>query len=494
MTIAMNEIPDLLRVPLTYIEFDNSRAITATPTMPYKLMVFGNRLASTPAPALTPVRVLSADHAEQLFGAGSMLAAMFRGLKGADRMVETWAIPLDDAAAGVKATGSVTLALTGTPALASGQLVVYVAGQRIAVAVSATDTAAAITTRLAAAINNDARVPVTAAVNGGTPTKVDVAARHKGAFGNDIDLRVNYWPEDALPIGLTATVVAMTGGAGNPDIGPALAVLGDEWWNLVAMPYNDSANLSLLRDELAGRWGPTRMVDSLAVLAYRGSHAQSSTFATQWNSQLFSIMGTGSSPTAPWVWAAVNAARLARSLSTDPARPLQTLTLQGILPPSVGVRWNLEERNLLLFDGVSTFNVNAGGQVCIERQITTYRVNSFGLPDPSYLDVTTPATLSFLRYSVRATITQKFPRHKLADDGTQFGPGQPIVTPSIIRIELLSLFAEWEERGLVENLQQFKDELIVERDASNRNRVNVLMGPNLMNQFNIMAAQMQFLL
>lgn len=494
MTIAMNDIPDLLRVPLTYVEFDNSRAISATPDMPYKLMVFGSKLASTPAEALVPVRVLSADHAEQLFGVGSMLAAMFRGLKGADRLVETWAIPLDDAAAGVKATGSVTIGLAGTPALASGQLALYVGGQRIAVAVSATDTAAAVATRLAAAINNEARLPVTAAVNGGTPSKVDITARHKGAFGNDIDLRVNYRPEDALPIGLTATVVAMASGAGNPDITPALAALGDEWWNQVVMPYNDSTNLSLLRDELAGRWGPTRMVDSMAVLAYRGTHAQTSTFATQWNSQLFTVMGTGISPTAPWVWAAVNAVVMARSLSIDPARPLQTLIMQGVLPPSVGVRWNLEERNLLLFDGVSTFSVDAGGLVRIERQITTYRVNSYGLPDPSYLDVTTPATLSYLRYSLRARIQQKFPRHKLADDGTNYGPGQPIVTPAIIRIELLSLFAEWQEAGLVEDFEQFKHELIVERDANNRNRVNVLMGPNLMNQFNILAAQIQFVL
>ncbi|MNT90133.1 hypothetical protein D3C72_2309740 [compost metagenome] len=51
------------------------------------------------------------------------------------------------------------------------------------------------------------------------------------------------------------------------------------------------------------------------------------------------------------------------------------------------------ERNLHLFDGVATHNVDAGGNVCIEREITTYRVNSFGDADTSYLDITSPATL-----------------------------------------------------------------------------------------------------
>ena len=154
----------------------------------------------------------------------------------------------------------------------------------------------------------------------------------------------------------------------------------------------------------------------------------------------------------------------------------------------------MEERNLLLYDGLATFFVDSGGVVRIERAITTYQKNVYGLADPSYLDVNTPATLSYLRYSTRARITQKFPRHKLADDGTRFGPGQAIVTPSIIRAELLALFRELEEKGLVENFDQYKADLIVERDADDRNRLNVLSPPDLINQLRIFAEQIQFIL
>jgi len=192
--------------------------------------------------------------------------------------------------------------------------------------------------------------------------------------------------------------------------------------------------------------------------------------------------------------AAVNAVIGIGSIARDPARPLQTLVLPGVLPPPPGDRWTLEERNLLLYDGSSTYFVDAGGQVCIERQITTYQTNAYGVDDPSYLDVTTPYTLGYIRYATKARITQKFGRHKLADDGTKFGPGQAIVTPSIIRAELLALFRELEEMGLVENFEQYAEELVVERDATDRNRLNVLGNPDLVNQFTLFAKQIQFIL
>ena len=123
-----------------------------------------------------------------------------------------------------------------------------------------------------------------------------------------------------------------------------------------------------------------------------------------------------------------------------------------------------------------------------------YQTNAYGVTDTSYLDITTQATLSYLRYSVRARITNKYPRHKLADDGTNFGPGQAIVTPSTLRAELIALALEWERDGLVENLDQYKQELIVERNDSDRNRADLMIPPDIVNQLRIFAAKVQFIL
>lgn len=491
MPISFNAIPSNIRVPLTYIEFDNSRAVQGTPALSQKLLVLGQRLAAGTVAAGVPVRITSAAQAEESFGRGSMLSAMFNALKAANRFTESWAIALDDDAAGAFATGSATFA---GPATESGTLNLYVGGQRVRVGVASGAASTVVATAAAAAINADTALPVTAAVDGINQSKVNITARHKGEAGNGIDLRINFFQGELTPRGLTVALAAMAGGTGNPDIAPAIAAMGAEWWHYIAMPYTDGANLTALENELVDRWGPTRMIDGIAFAAFRGTHGATGTFGAGRNSKHLSVIGTSIAPQPPYLWAAVYAGVAAAALAIDPARPLQTLPLTGIMAPALAARWTLEERNLLLFDGIATHAVDAGGQVLIEREVTMFQLNAFGVEDPSFLDVTTPATLSFIRFATRARITQKYPRHKLADDGTQFGPGQAIVTPRIIHAELVALMRELEAAGIVENIDQFRDELLVERNANDRNRLDVLAPPDIVNQFRIFAAQVQFIL
>lgn len=488
MTISFNTIPGNVRVPLAYVEFDSSRAVIGTPSMPYKMLFIGAMLAAGSAAVNTLTRVATADAAVALFGAGSMLARMIQQFKRTNRTIDCWAIALADDAAGVPATG--TLTVTGT-ATAAGVLAVYIGGDRVRAAVASGSTATQAATALAAAINADTTLPVTAVSALGVVT---VTARHDGTYGNDIDLRGNYYSDDATPAGLALAASAMTTGAANPDVATAITAMGDEWFQGIVMPYTDTANMTALEEELTDRWGGTRQIDGVAYCAFRGTHAASVTFGDGRNSAFVCCMPTGLTPCPPYLWAAAVAAQASLSLSIDPARPLQTLTLPGILPPPETSRWTMEERNLLLHDGMSSWNVDSGGTVRIERLVTMFQENSFGLPDPSYLDVTTPATLSYLRYSLRARITTKFPRMKLADDGINYGPGQAIVTPKTIRAEIIALAEEWASAGLVENLDQFRAELVVERNANDRNRVDVLCPPDLVNQFMIFAAQIQFIL
>jgi phage tail sheath gpL-like len=106
--------------------------------------------------------------------------------------------------------------------------------------------------------------------------------------------------------------------------------------------------------------------------------------------------------------------------------------------------------------------------------------------------VTTLATLARLLRNQKQAITSAFPRHKLADDGTRFGPGQAIVTPGLIKAELVAEYRVDMFNGLVENIAAFKANLIVERDINNPNRVNVLYPPDLINQLRVFAVLAQF--
>jgi phage tail sheath gpL-like len=128
----------------------------------------------------------------------------------------------------------------------------------------------------------------------------------------------------------------------------------------------------------------------------------------------------------------------------------------------------------------------------ISRESTTYQLNLYSQGDDAYELVTTLATLARLLRNQRHAITTKFPRHKLANDGTRFGVGQAIVTPKSIKAELVSEYRIDEFNGLVEDVKNFKAHLIVERDPNNPNRVNVLYPPDLVNQLRIFAVLAQF--
>ncbi|MBA3027441.1 MAG: phage tail protein [Desulfobacterium sp.] len=487
--ISFNSIPGNIRVPLAYVEFDNTRAVAGTPAMPYKVLFVGQKVSAGTAAVNTLYRVATADAAIALFGPGAMLARMIQMYKSINRSCDVWAIALADAVAGVAATG--TCLFSGT-ATAAGTFAIYIGGDRVRFAVPSGMTASQAATALAAAVTADTTLAVTATADTATVT---FTARHKGVCGNDIDLRFNYYSDDATPAGLAATlsqVGSVVAGSGNPDMADAITAMGDNWFQGMVTPYTDSANMAALEAELLDRWGGVRQIGGLAYCSYRATHANSVTFGDGRNSPLVCCMPSGQNPNPTWIWAAATAAQATASVALDPARPFQSLPLTGLMPPPETSRWMLDELNLLLNDGMSTWEVDAGGVIRINRLITMYQENTYGLPDASYLNINTPCTIEYLRYSLRTRVTQKFPRHKLADDGVDYGPGQAIATPKTIKAEIVALASEWVEAGLVENLDQFREELVVERNASDRDRVDVLVPPDLVNQFMIFAAQIQF--
>lgn len=83
---------------------------------------------------------------------------------------------------------------------------------------------------------------------------------------------------------------------------------------------------------------------------------------------------------------------------------------------------------------------------------------------------------------------------KLAKDGTNISAGSNVITPSIVRGEVISLAQQWIDLGLVEQLSQFKSDLIVEINAGDPNRVDVQMSPDLVNQARIIANRILFIL
>jgi phage tail sheath gpL-like len=179
-------------------------------------------------------------------------------------------------------------------------------------------------------------------------------------------------------------------------------------------------------------------------------------------------------------------------LINDPARPLQSLSLNNIKHCLLQDQFDFAELNSLASNGLAIQEMGSDGQPMVLREQTTYQLNLYGASDDAYELVTSLATLAKLMRNQKQAITSKFPRSKLADDGTRFGPGQAIVTPGIIKAELVNQYQFDMWNGLVENLTAFKQNLIVERDSNDPNRVNVLYPPDLINQLRVFAVLNQF--
>lgn len=489
--VSFDAIPSDIRTPGQFIEVSNARAIGGAE---HRALIIAQILAAGSVDQATPTLVPSGDLAETYFGAGSQAAEMARAFKAANPSTELWAIGLDDA--GGSAAHTRTLTVTG-PATADGTVYLYIGGRRITLAVASGDAQNAIAAALNAAYQahkDYARMPFTSAVD---TNVVTLTARNKGTVAAGIDVRLNYQQGESLPAGVGIAIAAGVAGSGDPDITDALDVIGDVQYHTIISSLADETNVDALVAHLNAKWGPMEQKEGHAFVGASDDLSGLQTIGALYNSQFLTVCGFGGlsagSPTPVYVAAAVAGAVDAFQTPIDPLRPRQTLPLPGVLPPAQGDRFSREERETLLRSGIATFTVDAGGNVLIERLITTYQESPAGVPDTSYLDVETLRTLAFLRWDVRTYIQGKYPRHKLADDGTLFDPGQAVVTPSTIKAELIARSDLWERRALIENRDQFIEDLLVQRNQSDPNRLDFRICPDLANGFRVGAGQIQFL-
>lgn len=484
MSINLALIPINFLVPGVYVEIDNKGA-SGAPPMRKPVLAIGTRLSTGTIAQQVVKPITSASQAREYFGRGSMLAEMCATFLAANPFAELLAVALDEDAAGVKATKTITVTGTATEA---GTIALLVGGRKIRVPVAKGDVQNTIAAAIEAAIDADLDQPYTTSTTDNVTT---CTVRWKGATGNDIDIVHSYYVGEKLPAGVSLAIAADVAGTTDPDVTDAIAALGgDTQYYTVIMPYTDDANMDALEAELESRWGPMRAIPGHAIAAFRDDFTDTQTYGNTRNSPFSSVLGTGPSPTPPWLWAASLAAN--EVAENDPATPRQNTKLLGVLPPQLDVdQFTLQERNLLLGDGIATYKVVAG-QPYLERLVTTYQLDASNQADTSYRDIETLRNLADIRYQVAYLFTSKYPQAKLGNDGENFDPGQIVMTPKKARGEIIALFEALNRKARVEDLEAFKESLLVERDPDDPNRLLAFIPPDLVNQFRSAGMQISF--
>ena len=483
--ISFDQIPSDIRNPLFYAEVTNQKAGYYHQNS--RSLIIGQAIGAVASEV--PVLVPSVDYVKDTYGAGSQLAIMVDVFRDNNSYSELWVLPLADAAASVAATG--TLTVTGT-ATESGTVSLYIGDTLISAPVASADDATAVAASIVAEIALNKDLPVTATNSLGVVT---ITAKNKGTLGNSIKLQLNFagtLAGEKTPAGISIAIVAMASGATNPTLSAKLAAIGSMDIAFYGHSYTDSTSLNTMRDYLEARWDALVGQDGHAFTALSDTVSALQTFGLARNDPNHTIVGyEDTNPTwAPKLLGAY-LGKASHSLSIDPARTLQTLVLRTIEVPKEAQQFTLSNRATLLNSGIATLMYD-GQRAQIERAITTYQLNSYGQIDPSYLDVTTRTALSYIKKSVAYRITNRYPRSKLAADGTRFGAGSNIVTPKDIRGELIAWYGTLEREGICQNVEGFKDKLVVQLNNQDPNRVDVLLPPTLINNLVVFATKVEF--
>ncbi len=468
--ISFDSIPSSIRKPGKYFEFNTKLAVRTLPANEQKVLLIAPMLSTGLQAPLTTVDIFSDEEAAVYFGRGSIAHLMARSAIKSYSYVRLSMIGVLDSDAGVAATGTITLS---GPSTSSGQVSLLINNTQIDIAVANGDSASALATKLQAAIAAVDDLPVTASVAGAAVT---LTCRHKGAVGNEIAVT-----STITATGVTATIVAMNAGAGDPDITPALAAVYGAGHNIIACPFSTSTALTAMRTHAEAVSGPLEKRGVITVAGWRGTLATGTTLSASQNDGRGSIAWHNGSAKTNAEIAAGYAAVIASE--EDPARPLNTLVIKSLDVTPLAKRPSRNEQENALYNGLTPLEIGSGDTVQIVRAITTYTKNAAGTDDVSLLDLTTIRTLDYVRKACDTRISLRFPREKLSDK-----------TAAKVRSELLDVLYKLEDLEIVEAVDDNKGLLIVERDSQDVNRLNAAIPTDVVNGLHVFAGRIDLYL
>lgn len=393
--------------------------------LPRKILIIG-----TYDPSLTavvpevPVQVLSAEDAGSQFGFGFMLHRMavqaFLGSEG----VPTYILPQAEAGGAAAAAGDVDF--TGSTGVAAGTIYLYIAGLAVPVSITAGTSADDIAIAVAAAINADSDLPVTAAVNGVTMAQVDITSKSKGPWGNDISIALNVGAGQALPPGVVAVVTDMAGGSGIPTMADALDALGtgddanEAYYTDVVHGYGyDTTTMDAIStyvgagNDFLGLYGktvarPFRVLVGDTVAGSAGLAALIAITDLRKTDRANGIVAVPGSVNHPAEIAAQTIGHMARINQDRVAQHYLGIQLIGIDPGEKADRWtsDYDNRDTAVKSGISPTRVRSGA-VYLQNVVSFYRPDSVPVSSNGYRSMRNIAIIQNMLYNIRVNFEQE---------------------------------------------------------------------------------------
>jgi phage tail sheath gpL-like len=351
-------------------------------------------------------------------------------------------------------------------ATAAGEGTVTIGGVAAVFAVLKDMTAASVLSAARAAIQKTLEMPVIAGdvANGEIP----LTAKWSGAGGNDIRIEIDCDVE-----GLTFGITAMSGGAVDPDVTPALEKIGQVWETFIlsCLPYGNHSRLDKYQTFAEGRWGELEKKPCLVA------HGCVDDFATRTaitdirktDYANFLVQSTGS-PELPFVIAARGLVNdIMTTANSNPPTGYHGL-LTGLRAGDDESQENYATRNNAVSKGAST-NVKNGSVAELNDIITFYHPDGESIPSRRYVvDIVKLMNVVFnIRLIMEADELKGAP---LVSDATAT-TNPKAVQPKTIKTALMNLANSLAAYAIIQEPAFSKENMTVQISSQNPKRLDV---------------------
>jgi phage tail sheath gpL-like len=499
--MIFNTITDS-QVPCMSAEFDNSLANTKQQGFKTLLIGFKNTLGKA---NLSKIYQVNSDkQAQDLFGLGSNLFQQYLKYKKNDKKIEVSCIAV--AEGDKEASTSLVFDFEDpTKPILDGVLSIIIFGEILNITINSTKDLKDICNAVVKEISNNIDITVTCILDQTKPNAILIKTIHKSSIYNDYAIYLNGYEDKPLPTNLKMTyadkdnlIITKFAGATKEYLEDIDALfkeeIKDNKFNLIVTPFFSYEFNNKMADILKNRWSSNSQTDGLLLITINKEDSNDKIFKANLdnlNCEAIIPLNYANSVSPTYLINAAAAAQIALSGSINPASPLQNIPLVGIKPPFQNNRIDIDTRNSQILKGVGSITT-IGNTPTLERVVTSYKRNNAGMPDDSYQCAETMLTLSFLRSDFKQYFWTKYNRHNLAENENNLDPSLKILTPNLAKCEAIACFMQWEKNGLVQNLDDFIEDLKVELNKNNSRRLDIMMSPTLIKQLLQVAVQIRF--
>lgn len=467
-------------LPGDYIEINFAQGPASGANVQRPVLLMGNKLAAgsatvdtvlygpdTPTPCTNEADVIA------LFGRGSELHRMYKRFVAVNKVTAVYMIAVT-ASAGTAATG--TIVVTGT-ATSNGAIRVFVGDEFVDAPVASGDLQNAIATNVAAYINKMVDWPVTAAANTNTVT---LTARTAGPRGNAI----RYMAQTILLSGTTITATAdgaLSGGATEDSNTTALTTIAAKFFYYIATAALDTTQIGALCAQVDSQAAPTTGLRQRVIAGSVDTNTNAQTIAIARNLARAEMIWSYKSPWTPAELAANAAAVYSlMELGDNPETNFaffgedpRTQALWKVpAPRDVTAHPTRAQLVSCLNNGVTPIAVRATGRTYLVKRVTTRSLlgaqNDYRIRDSHKVTV-----CDYFADEALSRIRTRLGGKRLKDSPPKGAPqvGPRTVTPDIARLVLRGLVDDFDARELIQEADLTKQEMIVQRAAVNRSRI-----------------------